>query len=392
MKTAISYPKHELTKMGTGNTITYEEVQLFLEEVLTNLQSVKSDYGNGNMGHTHLFHTTEAYNLRSVDAYGIVKPYIAQPHPGTALAPVDIDHPPSFWSFFRATLSTAESARQLKIKTKRWQLNHDVLSDTKAMIRECTSDVYYATIKDADNTYITATVRDFIQHFVHRYGTIDDTVLTANVNKASEPLDLVKPIDSYIERMNSCRRVAAAGNEPFLDKTTIRLALDAMKATMQFNKDLSDRSNDIEKHPRQYTNETWTDFQVWLCRIDKVRRKHQTTAEAGYHGQANHAPAASASPDTSPRHTPELLQAFNAFLASQADGKTTDAASSSGKQPFVEQYCHTHGICGHSSNKCTDKGPNHKDEATLKRKLGGLEIKWSVHQRQKRRRRSANTE
>ena len=397
MKLALR--KTELSKMGTGNTITFDEVQLFLEELLTYLQGITSDYGNGKMGHTHLFYTTAEYNKRSVDANGNVMPYMKQPYPGTDLELPDcvvqpvpvIDARPSLWTFFctsfsttEATrqLATTEAARQLKIKTERWQTNYDVVNDTKAMIQQCTSEQYYASIKDAENTYFTVSVLDFIQHFVQRYGRIDNNVLNANDIRAAEPIDLAKPIHEYIQRINKCRYVAAAGQDPISDRKTIRLVLNAMAASMQFTDDLRTRSIDAQNHPNDNDDDDWPAFQVWLYRVDDIRR---TYTEASYHEQANRAAAVNVIPDKRASSTQQKLNAFYALQAAQSKANQVD---SSRKSQSAEKYCHTHGICFHSSKKCKNKGPDHRNDATLKRKLGGPSTCWKTNPNRKRRKKT----
>ena len=98
MKVSQFYTTKELSKMGTGETITYEEIQRFLEEILTNLRAIPSTYGNGKMGHTHLFYTTAEYNKLSVDDNGVVMPYIAQPYPGPTQVQPPTEGRPSLWT------------------------------------------------------------------------------------------------------------------------------------------------------------------------------------------------------------------------------------------------------------------------------------------------------
>jgi hypothetical protein len=35
------------------------------------------------------------------------------------------------------------------------------------------------------------------------------------------------------------------------------------------------------------------------------------------------------------------------------------------------KYCHTHGLGSHNSMECYRRGPNHKEEATFRNRLGG---------------------
>ena len=35
------------------------------------------------------------------------------------------------------------------------------------------------------------------------------------------------------------------------------------------------------------------------------------------------------------------------------------------------RYCHTHGCCNHWGRHCKNKGPNHKDDATFRNRMGG---------------------
>ena len=285
----IIFPKSELSKMGTGKTITYEEVQRFRKELLTNLMAIPSDYGNGKMGHTHLFYPEPEYNRLSLNDKGVSMPYVPQEYPGTELAiPDPAESSPfiqRFFSWMSTHSATKEATRQLKLATARWQLNLDVVNATKDMIQQCCDENYYQLLRDHKDTYISVTVNAFVEHFTKRYGRLDSAVLHTNHQTLREPMDLTQPIDFYLNRINTCRRVAATGNDPISDKTTIFYVIDAMTATKQFTTDLAIREN----NPGLYPDDNWEAFTEWLCTVDATRRRNMTTSDAGFHGQANHA-------------------------------------------------------------------------------------------------------
>jgi hypothetical protein len=78
--------------------------------------------------------------------------------------------------------------------------------------------------------------------------------------------------------------------------------------------------------------------------------------------------AAAVRPAPTPVPTPEyapILEQF-AALAARIDKKTDSKSQSSQPKKDTSPYCHTHGLCAHSSKECQTSGPNHNVIATAK--------------------------
>jgi hypothetical protein len=120
-------------------------------------------------------------------------------------------------------------------------------------------------------------------------------------------------------------------------------------------------------------------FKTYFTTAYKDLHRH-TTSSAGYHSAnvAHVANVAYTKPDT----TKETLD----FIKSEIMAIKLDIAAQQATiahPPPVgsnqRYYCHTHGIsanASHTSATCTRKGPDHKDGATIRNKMGGSTRDW----------------
>jgi hypothetical protein len=48
------------------------------------------------------------------------------------------------------------------------------------------------------------------------------------------------------------------------------------------------------------------------------------------------------------------------------------------KKESQNKYCHTHGLCAHTSKDCRIPGPNHNTQTTARNTMGGADAKRRV--------------
>lgn len=117
--------------------------------------------------------------------------------------------------------------------------------------------------------------------------------------------------------------------------------------------------------------QTFANLRSAIQIADNNRDRLATASNFGY-GSAAAATAAPAPAAHSSEYT-LLLQQFAALAARIDKAEAKDSSRPPSKTD--SQYCHTHGLCAHSSQDCRTPGPNHKLNATAKNTMGGAAAK-----------------
>ncbi len=114
--------------------------------------------------------------------------------------------------------------------------------------------------------------------------------------------------------------------------------------------------------------QTFQNLQDAIQLAENNRDRLATAATSGY-GVA--AAVRSVSVPIAPTDTSILLAQFAAMAARLDAWETKTNSSLPSKKDTPNQYCHTHGLCAHSSKDCRTPGPTHNAKATAKNTLGG---------------------
>jgi hypothetical protein len=305
----LVFPREELTKIGTTGTISFQEAKDFDIDLLDDLYNIPSSYGNGNMGHLHLALTAAEYLLESNNI-----PYVPQPFPGPApVHPVGATGP-----------VMAEINRQFLANQEVFRLNALTNVSVKARIFKAYPDQCLQALHDPITGYRHVTIQQVRLQTRTKYGTISEQLLSANLERAQAPFDMTDPIEKYINRLATCRSIAAAGGDAISNQATIRFAIAAMTVAGQYKSDLHTRTN-LRRQPNAPV-ETWATFRDWLVAIDKTRREELTTEQAGFNAQANAVIAAEVASQVA-----EQMNIMSAQFAAQANAaiaaKPTQAAT-----------------------------------------------------------------
>ena len=115
--------------------------------------------------------------------------------------------------------------------------------------------------------------------------------------------------------------------------------------------------------------QTFQNLQDAIQLAENNRDRLATAATSGYGVAATVRPV---SIPTAPTDTSLLLAQFAAMAARLDAWETNTNSSLPPKKDTQNQYCHTHGLCAHSSKDCSrTPGPNHNAKATAKNTMGG---------------------
>jgi len=234
------------------------------------------------------------------------------------------------------------------------------------IIKAVPSDFIMA-LEDPTLGYSQTTALTIMTHLWTNYGTIDADELQFNSLALNTPTwNPSTSIESLFARIQNHVDFAAAGGAPIPDALIAQAAYSNVESTGLY----PTYCDNWRAKPGQ--QRTWANFKTHFTTAYKDLHR-LTSSSAGYH---------SANVVTKHDPTTEKLEIIMAeLLALKIDLSAQKAAMKlptpgSNNQRF---YCHTHGISansGHTSATCNKKGPDHKDGATLRNKMGGSTRDW----------------
>jgi hypothetical protein len=127
----------------------------------------------------------------------------------------------------------------------------------------------------------------------------------------------------------------------------------------------------IDAWAREFPTITVQTFQNLQDAIQLAENNRDRLATAATSGYGVAAAVRSVSAPIAPTDTSLLLAQFAAMAARLDAWETKTNSSLPPKKDTQNQYCHTHGLCAHSSKDCRTPGPNHNAKATAKNTMGG---------------------
>jgi hypothetical protein len=312
-------------------------IQLLQQELYTNARTIHSIRGGGANGHLAVVMPAADYLART----GV--PFIIPIHPGAA--PVHAAGATSAQITETNRQYTADLAEHTHYLT--------VVEELKRQVLQAVLPRYFRILADADFGYADISVAALLLHLRTTYGTITPEDLETNRARLAADWNPDSPIEDVWMLIRETQRFAADGNDPLSDTTVLSLLLTAFEKSGVFSIAV-DKWRD--KDPADWT---LANFRLHFTKANIERkRKSKLTAQTGGFHSAN---AAAGTPAPPPAAAPP-------------PPNPTAASSLRGPSGIAWYYCHTHGLGrnkDHTSPTCQNKGPDHKDDATLDNMLGG---------------------
>jgi hypothetical protein len=191
----------------------------------------------------------------------------------------------------------------------------------KKMFLTAVPHCYLHYFFDDTHGFAEASLRDMLESLIEAYGEIDDDALEDNLKKITAPWDPTTNIVEVFTNGAKCRKFAADGGEPIVDSKYMRILLQIFTDSGVFGRELED----WEAKPK--ADKTVSNLQKHFTEANKRRRKKEESLKGTL---------------------------------------SANAASTTGTNQFAGwEYCWSHGICNHSSSKCTAPATGHVATATF---------------------------
>lgn len=335
--TSSSHPFPHATLTTIDSPPNAASIKQLTREVYANLRSVYSANGGGANGHLGLAMPTAQYVIRA----GL--PYVDPQHPGPLPVHAAGSTGPVITAINRAyDHSLAE-----------FQTHHSVNESVRAQILQAVPNIYTQALEDPDFGYSDVTIISILSHLRTTYGQLTPKDLEDNRELLKDRWNPDAPLEDLWKHIRTIRATAIAGAVPIADGTTIELTLVALTKAGVYNHAITTWQD------RDTMDHTWLNFVAHFTKHEKIRRSKLTAQAAGYHGAHN------TMPPPPPLHnpTPQLAAAALPIPTYRSNG-------------IDLYYCHTHGLSrnkDHTSHSCSNKGPDHVDDATIDNRKGGIQ-------------------
>jgi hypothetical protein len=283
----------------------------------------------------------------------------------------------------------------------------------KRIILEVCNNMYTSQLEDYLLQYANHSALEIVVHLKSTYGFINTTQLADNYNKMTAPINFQDSIQALFTHIEDGVRYTNPGMQPYTEAQYVNIAFLLILNTGAVPEACR------EWQHRTPVNQTWAFFTREFARAQRKQGIISNTASgAGYHtanvnehyvhGQlphhvgfftamANLATTTSADRETVAALTKEIVAPTDQLAARDAWGRSKEAeikrlvsmctitgatyAATPGA-PYVrksskndnDNYCWSHGYQvgqAHTSNNCTKKAHDHKDEATKDNIMGG---------------------
>ena len=371
-------------------------------DLRANAQSVPTNLGGGSHGHLGLLMTPEQYAQES-DI-----PYIRPAFP----APLVIAQ----------NMTRIQENNAVREHKEELRLFHEANSVEKALIQQLVTAIgnaYLLPFKNRATGQFNGNLTDILQYLFTTHGKVSPAKLMTLDQEISEmSYEPTHPIEEIFSKLEDLKMYGTYANLPYTSAQIIAKAYNIINRTGTIFKHYITTWN---RKPAE--NKTWANFkQHFRTAHEELEETGDLTLQdTGFH-QANlvteltekitnellhRANIVSHEETTFPNTVPETPTALAAATSSSPDANSIIEKLLAQNQALMEQlasnqnsntrnnrrgvpslapregtpivplphwankYCWTHGKCGHTSNKCRNKAPNHKDDATMSNKMNG---------------------
>ena len=331
--------------------VNFKSLTTLQRELNANASSVHSFRGTGTHGHLVLVCRPAVFAIRSPVAF------IPPPNPGALPATAGLP-----------AATRAITLQEHKTQQDEFNLYTFVENALRQQLIKAVPDDYIKALEDPTFGYSNSSALDILTHLWDNYGTIDADELQHNARALNTPSwNPSTSIESLFAKIQSHADFATAGGVTIPDALLAQAAYCNIESTGLY----PTYCDGWRAKPT--AQRTWAHFKTYFMTAYKDFHRH-TTSSAGFHS----ANVAFTKTDTT-KDTLEFIKSeLLAIKLDMAAQKATFAHQPPGGSN-QRYYCHTHGIsanAGHTSATCTKKGPDHKDGATLRNKMGGSTRDW----------------
>jgi hypothetical protein len=384
--------------------LSYKEVKDLYKLIKRNAASVRSTLGGGNHGLLALTLPAIEYN-----AIAGTQPFIRP------IAPVPPRYPQG--------MDAAEAIRRQNKHDHDVAKFHEINDVEKLLLQQILDSIGHQYLDLFTNEYtgqLNGDIAAIFEYIFDNYAKASQEDVEAQYEVVRTlTYDLRDPLVTLYTPIDDLQKVAVAAENPFTDTQLVKLALNVLQSTGDFEETI------IAWNARLFPARTWTAFKpIFDARRNALAKARGKTMQSAGLQQANilaealqhnihgmestildrlnalEAPvpenlqdenippqeqAGSATTDV----TADILQALKnltanykklenkfANMSDTPRGRLRDITNTSDRRErrprtIVTKYCWTHGGCGHTSTDCKNPGTGHKRDATFTTKKGG---------------------
>lgn len=307
-------------------------IAVLREQVYANAMAIPSNLGGGAYGHLGIVMPAAEYN-----AMANAIAYVTPAHPGAQPAPEG-----------NTAVQITQANRLYDTSQATFQLHNTTEQAIKKQILAAVDHKYTSLLKHRTLGYANVTAMALMAHLTTRYDITDSETLEKNRSSLSADWNPDDTMEALYRRMQAVQDFAAlAGNEHRIpDAAAINLILQVIERSGQFTRACS------EWRKRPQNEQTMLNFRNDMDFAWKERDRQATSKDHDYKALQT-------------VEEPKVEEANNAEI-SQPTILVDDI--------IKMYYCWTHGLgfsSGHTSCTCKKKAEGHRDEATIKKRLGG---------------------
>ena len=344
-----------LTPFPPGVPPNYETIETLKSELNANAQGIRSAAG-GMYGHLALLTSDEEYFDITGD-----EDYVAPINPGDN--PVHDENATQF--------QIAETNRAHLVTKKAYEVYCDVDLALKKQILTTCPGIYLEEMKQPHIGYGGRSALQLLTHLEDNYAKIEPSQLAENEKRMKTAWHTAEPIEKQFSQLKTTYEFAKAGKAGITEKYVTGVGYEIVAATGLFPEEC--------KEWRKKATAEWTmaNFVKFFKAANTDRMA--TMADGGFHN-ANAAASTFSEIAALKAENAKLKKSLAAKPSTNNNITPTTTKVINRTPPGTYSYCHTHGSSNnadHTSRKCTNKGPNHQDEATAENKMGGSTKVWS---------------
>ena len=403
---------------------TIDNLLTLFRQLKRNAQCVTCTLGGGQLGYLGLILSQEAY-----EKIPQAETFIRPKNPGPFRLVIDSTNPApkrtraqtvgtaSETDDPSVTFTAADIAQQKATHEETLRLYLECQAVEQALrvqLIEAIDSIYLDALRNSDTDMIHDSLPKIMDHLMKNYGQV---TLEDMHDKEQEVISMTydpnTPVDTVFSAVDKFRDLCILTEQPKTDAQLTNIAyiifnkprffMDSLKA---WNKQTTNKTYaDFKKHLRKEYNEL---RQVGALTIQHSKLnpqahltknsediKSQISAEISNDlrntimdaimamNQSEHGEDTRVTPqlNAATSTTPDVQQLCRLVTELQEEVRNLrhpQDSNISNKADFNprtgkpwRRYCHTHGCCNHWGRNCKNKGPNHKDEATFRNRMGG---------------------